>query len=151
MIRDLSNQLNGVLVIKARETAKNIICVYSVHMHPIQTEAQYLEMLDFMRDLMRGYNTELEPHKSLWRLATQYIIEWETVHDDMASEPLRGFEVLQALADAQNFTQAQFAAKLEVNQGHLSRILRGERRISQKLATRVERFFRIPMDVLLKS
>jgi antitoxin component HigA of HigAB toxin-antitoxin module len=129
---------------------KNWEALHQAQLHPITTEVQYTQMLDFMHNLMRGYDVTLEPHKSLWRLASQYIIEWESANDDVAFEPIQGFEILRALADAQDSTQAEFAAKLEIDQSHLSRILRGERRISRKLAARAERIFRVPADTLLK-
>lgn len=124
---------------------KNWEALHQSQLRPIETEAQYLEMLEFMRQLMRQYNTNLEPHRSLWRLAAQYISHWEAKTDELASQPIQGHELLRAIADAQQLNQAQLAERLEINQGHLSRILRGERRISQKLAAKLERLFRIPI------
>ncbi len=128
---------------------KNWEALYQAQLHPIQTEAQYLEMLSFMRDLMRQYDVSTEPFQGLWRLAAQYVHHWEVAHDELAQSPIAGFELLRALAEAQDLTQEAFAAQLEVNQGHLSRILRGERLISKKLALRVERLFAVPADSLL--
>ncbi len=122
--------------------------LYQAQLHPIESENQYLEMLSFIRDLMRHYDISIEPHQSLWRLAAQYIHHWEILHDELATEPIAGFELLRALADAQNLTQQELALKLEVNQGHLSRILRGERIISRKLALRVEQLFAVPNESL---
>jgi antitoxin component HigA of HigAB toxin-antitoxin module len=118
-------------------------------LRPIEFEAEYLEMLEFMRELMQRFDTSAEPHRSLWRLAAQYVSIWEAANDDMATEPIQGFELLRALADAQGLTQQAMAEKLEMNQSHLSRILKGERAITRKLATKVERFFRVPADRFL--
>ncbi len=128
---------------------KNWEALYQAQLHPIQSVSQYLEMLDFMRGLMRSYDVSLEPYRGLWRLAAQYIGDWELVHDELASETLKGFELLRAIAGAQNLTQEALAVKLGINQGHLSRILRGERLITRKLALRIEHLFHVPVDKLL--
>jgi hypothetical protein len=90
---------------KLNTITQNWKALYNAQLHPIESETQYLEMLNFMRDLMKQYNTTLEPHRSLWRLAAQYIADWETAHDDMASETIHGYELLRALQDSHNFTQ----------------------------------------------
>ena len=128
---------------------QNWEALYNAQLHPIETETQYLEMLKFMRELMRQYNTTLEPHRSLWRLAAQYVGGWEAKHDDLAIESIHGFELLRGLLDSHNLTQQEMADKLEINQSNLSRILRGERFISRKLATRLEKLFRVPADQFL--
>jgi antitoxin component HigA of HigAB toxin-antitoxin module len=133
-------------MMKLSTITQNWEALYNAQLHPIETETQYLEMLNFMRDLMRQYNITLEPHRSLWRLAAQYIADWEAANDDMATETVRGFELMRAIQDNNNFTQQEMADKLEINQSNYSRILRGERPISRKLATKLEKLFRVPAD-----
>ncbi len=131
---------------KLNTITQNWEALYNAQLHPIESENQYLEMLNFMRDLMRQSNTTLEPHRSLWRLAAQYVADWETAHDELATETIHGFELLRALQDSHNFTQQEMADKLEINQSNYSRVLRGERPISRKLAARLEQVFRVPAD-----
>jgi hypothetical protein len=80
---------------KLSTVTQNWEALYNAQLHPIESESQYLEMLNFMRDLMKQYNTTLEPHRSLWRLAAQYIADWEAANDDMATETIRGFDLLR--------------------------------------------------------
>lgn len=130
--------------------AKNWEALYRSHLHPIENENQYLEMLDFMRQLMRQYDTTQEPHQSLWRLAAQYVSSWESSHDDLATESIHGFELLRAIADNHQLTQEDLAEQLGINQSHLSRILSGERSISRKLAVQLEKRFRVPADQFIR-
>ncbi len=46
-------------------------------LHEPKTHAEYLELEAFVRELMRQYNTDLEPYQSLWRLATGYMLRFE--------------------------------------------------------------------------
>jgi antitoxin component HigA of HigAB toxin-antitoxin module len=133
-------------MMKLNTITQNWEALYNAQLHPIESETQYLEMLNFMRDLMKKFDTTLEPYRSLWRLAAQYIADWEAANDDMATETIRGFELLRAIQDSNNFTQQEMADKLEINQSNYSRVLRGERRISRKLAMKLEKLFRVPAD-----
>ncbi len=133
-------------MMKLSTITQNWEALYNAQLHPIESETQYLEMLNFMRDLMKQFDTTLEPHRSLWRLAAQYIADWEAVNDDMATETIRGFDLLRAIQDSNNFTQQEMADKLEINQSNYSRVLRGERPISRKLAMRLEKLFRVAAD-----
>jgi predicted XRE-type DNA-binding protein len=112
---------------KLNTITQNWKALYNAQLRPIDSETQYLEMLNFMRDLMKQYDTTLEPHRSLWRLAAQYVADWEAANDDMATETIRGYELLRAIQDSNNFTQQEMAEKLEINQSNYSRVLRGER------------------------
>jgi HTH-type transcriptional regulator / antitoxin HigA len=136
-------------MIQLNTIAKNWEALHNAQLHPIESETQYIQMLDFMRELMKHYNTTLEPHRSLWRLAAQYISDWESAHDDLATAAIQGFELLRALLDAHNLTQQEMANKLGINQSNLSRILRGERSISHKLAVKLEKLFLVPVNQFL--
>jgi HTH-type transcriptional regulator / antitoxin HigA len=131
-------------MMKLSTITQNWEALYNAQLHPIETEAQYLEMLNFMRDLMKQFDTTLEPHRSLWRLAAQYIADWEAANDEMATETIHGYELMRAIQDSNNLTQQEMADKLEINQSNLSRILRGERSISRRLALKLEKLFRVP-------
>jgi HTH-type transcriptional regulator / antitoxin HigA len=131
--------------------AKNWEALYQAQLQTIKTESQYLEMLEFMRELMRHYDTTQEPHRSLWRLAAQYVSDWELVHDDLATESIQGFELLRAIVNNHQFTQENLAKQLGINQSHLSRILKGERSISRKLALQLEKQFQVSADQFIKS
>ena len=133
-------------MMKLSTITQNWEALYNAQLHPIESENQYLEMLNFMRDLMKQFDTTLEPHRSLWRLAAQYIADWEAANDDMATETIRGFDLLRAIQDSNNFTQQEMADKLEINQSNYSRVLRGERPISRKLAMKLEKLFRVSAD-----
>jgi antitoxin component HigA of HigAB toxin-antitoxin module len=123
--------------------SKNWEAPYQVQLKPIESETQYLEMLDFMRDLMRQKNTNQEPHVGLWHLAAQYVAQWEAVHDELAAQAPEPAAILHGLMDANNLNQAEFATRVGTTQSHLSRILRGERVVSVKLARTLERVFRV--------
>jgi antitoxin component HigA of HigAB toxin-antitoxin module len=122
---------------------KNWEALYHAQLKTIESEAQYLEMLEFIGNLMRSQNTNQEPHLGLWRLAVGYIAQWEATHDELASAPLESAAVLRGLMDVHNLTQSQLAARVGITQSHLSRILCGERVVSPKLARSLERVFRV--------
>ena len=46
-------------------------------LHEPKNQAEYVELEIFVRELMRQYNTDLEPYQSLWRLAVGYMQRFE--------------------------------------------------------------------------
>jgi antitoxin component HigA of HigAB toxin-antitoxin module len=122
---------------------KNWQALYQAQLHRIESESQYLEMLDFMHNLMRHKDTTTEPYLGLWRLAAGYVAEWEAAHEELAFEPLEPAAILRGLMDANGLTQSEFATRVGVTQSHLSRILRGEREVTAKLARAIQQEFRV--------
>jgi hypothetical protein len=49
------------------------------------TEAEYLMLLEFTQRLSDEQNVDLEPSKTLFWLACEYLRRWEAVHDPWAS------------------------------------------------------------------
>jgi antitoxin component HigA of HigAB toxin-antitoxin module len=121
---------------------KNWEALYQAQLHRIESEKQYLEMLDFMRDLMSQKDTTTEPYLGLWRLAARYVAEWEAANDDLATEPLEPAAILRGLMDSNGITQNELAVRIGITQSHLSRILSGERKVTAKLVRSIERVFR---------
>jgi hypothetical protein len=45
--------------------------------HEPQNATEYAELENFVRELMRQHNIDLEPYRSLWRLAVGYMQRYE--------------------------------------------------------------------------
>jgi hypothetical protein len=56
-------------------------------LHEPTTEAEYLILLEFTKRLDEQ-NVDLEPIKTLFWLACEYLRRWEEVHDAWASVPV---------------------------------------------------------------
>jgi hypothetical protein len=56
----------------------------SHELHEPVTEEQYLTLLEFTQRLSDEHNVDLEPTKTLFWLACEYLRRWEVQHDPWA-------------------------------------------------------------------
>jgi antitoxin component HigA of HigAB toxin-antitoxin module len=117
-------------------------------LHPIENEAEYHTMLEFMRDLMRQYDVSSQPHKGLWDLAAQYVQQWEA-HDPWVQQPATGRDALAFLLRDRGVSQYQLAQAGIAHQSTLSSILSGKRGISVGVAKKLAGFFGVPLELFL--
>ncbi len=121
---------------------------FQQHIKAPQSEADYLELLEFTTNLIEKYDTNTEPYRSLWRVLAGYALEWEKHHQPKPLES-KPAELLQTLMDAHGLTQYKLAQEGVVNQSALSKILRGERGIGKVLAKRFAARFQVPPNIFL--
>jgi antitoxin component HigA of HigAB toxin-antitoxin module len=121
---------------------------FQQHIKAPETEADYLELLEFTTSLIEKYDTNTEPYRSLWRVLAGYALEWEKHNEPKPLESSVG-ELLQTLMDAHGLTQYKLAQEGVVNQSALSKILRGERGIGKVLAKRFANRFQVPASIFL--
>jgi HTH-type transcriptional regulator / antitoxin HigA len=119
----------------------------SREIHEPQNEAEYTALLEFTRRLSSENSTQQEPTKTLFWLACDYLRRWERQNDSWASEPVTPREWLEHLMKKQNLKQQDLSTI--VNQGNLSRILRGERKIGAITAKKLGAFFGVSPSVFL--
>ncbi|NJK45940.1 MAG: helix-turn-helix domain-containing protein [Pleurocapsa sp. SU_196_0] len=116
--------------------------------HPPATEEEYVALLDFTRDLLERYDTNLEPYQSLWRLVASYLLEWERQNEPPVP-PSKPFELLRFMMQQHGLSQNQLAKEGIATQSALSKILRGERGIGKKLAAKLSERFKLPHHFFL--
>ena len=119
----------------------------SNEIHEPQNEAEYTALLEFTRRLSSENSIEQEPTKTLFWLACDYLRRWERQNDPWASEPVTPREWLEHLMKKRNLKQQDLSSI--INQGNLSRILRGERRIGAITAKKLGAFFDVNPSVFL--
>jgi HTH-type transcriptional regulator / antitoxin HigA len=119
----------------------------SREIHEPQNEAQYTALLEFTRRISSENSIEQEPTKTLFWLACDYLRRWERQNDSWANEPVTPREWLEHLMKKQNLKQQDLRSI--VNQGNLSRILRGERKIGAITAKKLGAFFKVSPSVFL--
>ena len=119
----------------------------SSEIHEPQNEAEYTALLEFTRRLSSENSTQQEPTKTLFWLACDYLRRWERQNDSWASKPVTPREWLEHLMKKQNLKQQDLSSI--VNQGNLSRILRGERKIGAITAKKLAAFFKVSPSVFL--
>ncbi len=66
---------------EAEEVMRVWHALYEAQVRPIQSQADYEAMLEFLRDLIRTKNVDQEPYKSLWAMAAQLAADWEKHND----------------------------------------------------------------------
>lgn len=115
--------------------------------HEPQNEAKYTALLEFTRRFSSENSTQQEPTQTLFWLACDYLRRWERQNDPWASEPVTPREWLKHLMKKQNLKQQDLSSI--VNQGNLSRILRGERKIGVITAKKLAAFFKVSPSVFL--
>jgi HTH-type transcriptional regulator / antitoxin HigA len=110
---------------------------------PATTEAEYIELLEFTQELIEKYDTNLEPYRSLWRLVSSYLLEWER-HNEPPIPASMPYELLRFQMQQHGLSQNQLAKEGIATQSSLSKILRGERAIGRKLAQTLSKRFGLP-------
>jgi HTH-type transcriptional regulator / antitoxin HigA len=134
-------------MIQTTSTIKTWESFYA-HLKPISSQAEYTQMLEFTADLIVQHNTDLEPHRSLWRLVAGYLLEWEKAHE-VGVAPSQPFELLRFQMQQHGLSQYQLAKEGLVSQSYLSKILRGEREMGKKLARVFANRFGLPTGFFL--
>lgn len=119
--------------------------LYSAQIRPPETESQYLELLEFINHLTDNFNTDLEPYHGLWVLVAGYLQGWEEANQAPIAES-EPHQLLRFLMEQHNLKAKDFA---EIDQSLLSKILRGQRKISKKLARVFAARFATPISVFL--
>jgi antitoxin component HigA of HigAB toxin-antitoxin module len=118
------------------------------NVQPPTNEAQYVELLEFTQNLIEQYDTNLEPYRSLWRLISGYLLEWERQNEPPVA-PSAPHELLRFQMQQHELSQNQLAKEGIATQSSLSKILRGERTIGRKLARTLSERFGLPEQFFL--
>jgi HTH-type transcriptional regulator / antitoxin HigA len=100
---------------------------------PPQTEEEYLELRRLMDDLTSRHNIQREPWRSLFGLIADYMHAWELQHEpELKSMQVPGHEMLAFFMEQHGLKQKDLEDIID--QGNLSKILSGKRKIGAKLA-----------------
>lgn len=115
-----------------------------------ENEADYLELLAFMDDLTSRHDINRQPWSDMFGLIAGYMHEWELEHElELKSSDIPGQQVLALLLEQHGVTQYQLAKEGIVDQGNLSKILKGEREISKELAKKLATRFGVGVELFL--
>ncbi len=101
-----------------------------------------------MFQLMQNYNTDLEPHRSLWRLIAGYMRDWQANQTPLFSDSTPA-EHLQALMLERGISQYQLEKVSVARQSTLSQVLNGKRGISKNMARKLANFFSVSVELFL--
>jgi HTH-type transcriptional regulator / antitoxin HigA len=122
--------------------------VVTQQIHPPTTEAEYQALEAVMLQLMREYNTDLEPHRSLWRLIAGYMHDWQTKQAPLFADSTAA-EHLKALMFEKGVSQYQLEKDGVAQQSTLSQILNGKRGISKNMARKLATYFSVSIELFL--
>jgi HTH-type transcriptional regulator/antitoxin HigA len=115
-----------------------------------QSEVQYDALIAFADELTSAYNCNDPEHAPLFDLVAYYIGEWEKVHEaEILAHEVPPHEMLAYYLDVRGVSQSQLQRDGVVNQGNLSKILKGEREISKALARKLARYFGVSVEVFI--
>lgn len=115
-----------------------------------KTEEEYVALLELLNDLTDRHNCNEEPYSSLFDLVAGYMHEWELENEPELKNPeVAGHEMLAFLMEQQGVSQYQLEKEGVADQGLLSNILHGKRKISKALAKRLSERFKISPAVFL--
>ena|GEM_PF-649775 len=114
------------------------------------TEEEYTALHALAEDLTSRYNCNEEPYASLFDLIATYMHEWELEFEPELKNPdVPPHRVLAFLMEQQGVSQYQLAKEGIVDQGNLSKILKGEREISKELAKKLVARFKVSAELFL--
>lgn len=114
------------------------------------TEGDYLKLKELADHLLDNHNIEEGAYAPLFDIVTRYMHEWELEHEPELKNPdVPPHRMLAFLMEQQGVTQYQLQKEGVVNQGTLSKILKGERGISKALAKRLAEKFGVSVEVFL--
>lgn len=123
---------------------------HSGGLNPPQSEHEYLQLIELLNHVVDNYDTSIEPYISLFGLLTSLAHDWELVHESELKNPdLEPFEMLAYLMADRGISQTRLADEVQIDQGNLSRILSGQRRISKELTKRLSGFFGVSTEVFM--
>lgn len=114
------------------------------------SEADYVELLELIDELTSRYNCNQEPYASLFDIIATYMHEWEL--DNEPELKLMHLEPSQRLAfimERRGISQYQLAQEGLVDQGNLSKILKGDLGISKALAKRLAKRFGVGVELFI--
>ncbi len=115
-----------------------------------ETGAEYEVLLELVDDLTDRYNCNTEPYGSLFGIIATYMHEWELENElELKNPDVPPRRMLAHYMEQQGVSQYQLDKEGVVNQGSLSRILKGERGISKALAKRLAERFGVSVEVFL--
>jgi HTH-type transcriptional regulator / antitoxin HigA len=117
---------------------------------PIQSEKEYeetLELLDSLTDRMA--TPDDVRYIGLFRLLSERVVAWETVHETPYFTDTPGRVTLKHLMQEHGVSQYQLEKEGVVNQSLLSKILLGKRSISKALAKKLAQRFHVNLVVFL--
>ena len=115
-----------------------------------QSEDQYDALVAVADELTSFYNCNDSKHAPLFDLVTYYISEWERVHyADILEHDVAPHKMLAYYLETRGVSQSQLQKDGIVNQGNLSKILRGEREISKELAKKLAAYFDVSVELFI--
>lgn len=115
-----------------------------------KTEEEYVALHALIDDLTSRYNCNEEPYASLFDLIAMCMHEWELeVEPELKNPAVPPHRVLAFLMEQQGVSQYQLAKEGIVDQGNLSKILKGEREISKELAKKLAARFKVSAELFL--
>jgi HTH-type transcriptional regulator / antitoxin HigA len=117
---------------------------------PIQNEKEYEETLELLNDLTDRMTTPDDArYIGLFRLLSERIVVWETVHEAPYFTDTPGHVTLKHLMEEHKVSQYQLEKEGIANQSLLSKILSGKRAISKELAKKLAKRFHVSPGVFL--
>jgi HTH-type transcriptional regulator / antitoxin HigA len=115
--------------------------------HAPTNEAEYLELIEFARILVLEQNLEHEPVKSLFRLVSDFVGDWEKQNEPPIEVTPR--QTLAFLMEQHGLSQHALARAIDIDQGTLSKILGGQRSISKSIASKLAKHFKLNVGAFL--
>jgi HTH-type transcriptional regulator / antitoxin HigA len=117
---------------------------------PIGNEKEYEETLELLNDLTDRMTTPDDArYIGLFRLLSERIVAWETVHEVPYFSDTSGHVTLKHLMQEHKVSQYQLEKEGIANQSLLSKILLGKRAISKELAKKLAKRFHVSPAVFL--
>ena len=114
------------------------------------TEEDYAELHGFMDDLTSHHDINEQPWSDLFGLVAAYMHEWELANEPELKNPdVSPHQMLTHLLEARGVSQSQLQKDGIVNQGNLSKILKGERDISKELAKKLAAYFDVSVEMFI--
>lgn len=115
-----------------------------------ESEEQYEALVAIADELTSSYNCNDPEHAPLFDLVAYYISEWERVHyADILEHEVPPHEMLAYYLENRGVSQLQLQKDSIVNQGNLSKILKGERKISRELAKKLSAYFEVSVELFI--
>jgi HTH-type transcriptional regulator / antitoxin HigA len=119
--------------------------VYNAKIRRPDSEESYEALLSFLEYLTDNFNTDLEPHHSLWVLVAEYLHDWEQSQPPVIPESTPN-QILRFLLEQHHLKAKDFP---EIDQSLFSKILAGKRKISKQNARLFAKRFSTVADVFL--
>lgn len=115
-----------------------------------KSEEEYDALVAFTNKLTSEHNCNDPEHAPLFDLVTFYISEWEKEHyTDIIDGEMPPHEMLAYYLETRGVSQLQLQKDGIVNQGNLSKILKGEREISKELAKKLAGYFGVSVELFI--